>query len=208
MPSAWITHVKNYASKNNINYSSALKDPKCSQSYKMKVGTGNTCRRAIGRSSGNVRPEDYADVLPDGSRGRLAPNRQTNQVIPIGEIDFNAPNEIIGLQDIINSGIPLAPVITRQPQQTEALPLIPPIAVINTNNIPYREIREISFEMRAYRDLYRESINDRDKNFYYKKFKSLHNKLQNLVKPIILIPYARLINSNEPILPINSATPI
>ena len=40
MPSEWITHVKNYASKNNINYSTALKDPKCSQSYKMKVGSG------------------------------------------------------------------------------------------------------------------------------------------------------------------------
>ena len=32
--SAWITHVKNYASKNNINYSTALKDPNCSKTYK------------------------------------------------------------------------------------------------------------------------------------------------------------------------------
>jgi hypothetical protein len=204
MPSAWITHVKNYASKNNINYSAALKDPKCSQSYKMKVGTGNTCRRAIGRSSGNVRPEDYADILPDGSRGRLAPNRQTNQVIPIGEVDFNVPNENLRLQEIIDSGVPLAGV-TYLPQQTETLP---PIAVINTNNISYRKMREISFEMRAYRDLYNEVKNDNEKKFYYKEFKRLHKQLQNLVNPIILIPYAQLINSNEPILPINLATPI
>jgi hypothetical protein len=37
--SAWITHVKNYASKNNISYATALKDPECSKSYK-KINGG------------------------------------------------------------------------------------------------------------------------------------------------------------------------
>jgi hypothetical protein len=32
-PNKWIQHVKNYASKHNINYRDALKDPKCRASY-------------------------------------------------------------------------------------------------------------------------------------------------------------------------------
>jgi len=57
--SAWITHVKNYASKNNINYSAALKDPKCSQSYKMKVGSG------IGSSADKPIPTISRPVIPN-----------------------------------------------------------------------------------------------------------------------------------------------
>lgn len=32
--SAWISFVKDYSTKNNINYATALKDPECSKSYK------------------------------------------------------------------------------------------------------------------------------------------------------------------------------
>ena len=32
--SKWISHVKDYCNKNNISYATALKDKKCSQSYK------------------------------------------------------------------------------------------------------------------------------------------------------------------------------
>ena len=56
MPSAWITHVKDYSSKNNISYASALKDPKCSQSYKIKVGSGNACYKGICRRRNQVEP--------------------------------------------------------------------------------------------------------------------------------------------------------
>jgi hypothetical protein len=35
---AWILHIKDYASKNNISYATALKDPNCSQSYKKIEG--------------------------------------------------------------------------------------------------------------------------------------------------------------------------
>jgi hypothetical protein len=33
-PSKWIMHVKNYAKSNGMKYNEALKDPKCSKSYK------------------------------------------------------------------------------------------------------------------------------------------------------------------------------
>ena len=38
MPSKWIEHVKEYASKNNLKYKDALKDPECSASYKSGSG--------------------------------------------------------------------------------------------------------------------------------------------------------------------------
>lgn len=38
MPSKWINHVKEYASKNNLKYRDALKDPECSASYKSGKG--------------------------------------------------------------------------------------------------------------------------------------------------------------------------
>lgn len=38
--SKWISHVKEYCSKNNISYATALKDKKCSQSYKEINGEG------------------------------------------------------------------------------------------------------------------------------------------------------------------------
>ena len=33
MPNAWVNHVKEYASKNNLKYLDALKDPNCKSSY-------------------------------------------------------------------------------------------------------------------------------------------------------------------------------
>ena len=39
MPNAWVNHVKQYASQNNLKYGDALKDPACKSSY-TKTGTG------------------------------------------------------------------------------------------------------------------------------------------------------------------------
>ena len=39
MPNAWINHVKEYASKNNLKYGDALKSPDCKSSYS-KTGNG------------------------------------------------------------------------------------------------------------------------------------------------------------------------
>ena len=64
--SKWISFVKQYSKDNNINYSAALKDPKCSQSYKMKVGSGNACYKGICRRRNQVEP----NII------------QTNQVAP------------------------------------------------------------------------------------------------------------------------------
>jgi hypothetical protein len=38
MPNPWVNHVKEYASKNNLKYKDALKDPECSASYKSGSG--------------------------------------------------------------------------------------------------------------------------------------------------------------------------
>jgi hypothetical protein len=37
---SWIQHVKQFAKKNNMSYSMALKHPDCSKSYKSKLGSG------------------------------------------------------------------------------------------------------------------------------------------------------------------------
>ena len=42
MPNKWITYVKQYASKNGISYSDALKDPKCKAGYKTGSGINKT----------------------------------------------------------------------------------------------------------------------------------------------------------------------
>ena len=34
MPNAWISYVKDYASKNKMSYRDALRDPKCKAGYK------------------------------------------------------------------------------------------------------------------------------------------------------------------------------
>lgn len=85
MPSAWITHVKNYASKNNINYSAALKDPKCSQSYKKKVGSGNN----------SVKP--FSNIMPNNTRERvnqrIIPEPTTIPEATLStNLDVNLPN--------------------------------------------------------------------------------------------------------------------
>ena len=38
MPNAWVNHIKEYASKNNLKYRDALKDPECKSSYKSGSG--------------------------------------------------------------------------------------------------------------------------------------------------------------------------
>lgn len=40
MPSKWILHVKDFATKHKLSYRDALKDPKCKASYKKVAGKG------------------------------------------------------------------------------------------------------------------------------------------------------------------------
>ncbi len=44
MPNAWILHVKQYASQNNLKYKDALKDPECRASYKTGGGPVHASR--------------------------------------------------------------------------------------------------------------------------------------------------------------------
>jgi predicted nucleic acid-binding Zn-ribbon protein len=44
---SWIQHVKQFAKNNNMSYSTALKEPDCSKSYKSKVGTGARQSRVV-----------------------------------------------------------------------------------------------------------------------------------------------------------------
>lgn len=58
----WINHVREFAKKNNLTYSQALKHPNCSKSYGKKVGSG------VGRSrvqpQEETQPTDYASLRP------------------------------------------------------------------------------------------------------------------------------------------------
>jgi len=57
MPSAWITHVKNYANENNCSYKEALS--KASASYKKQKGEGccDKLKEWRGRKQSKINPE-------------------------------------------------------------------------------------------------------------------------------------------------------
>jgi hypothetical protein len=53
MPNKWISHVKDFASKNGINYRDALKDPKCKAAY--RKGSTKSKRGGAGDCGGSKR---------------------------------------------------------------------------------------------------------------------------------------------------------
>lgn len=80
MPNAWVNHVKEYASKNNLKYFDALKDPECKASY-MKTGGGpfHTTRfRAVGPEP--VQPELNFPLTGRPLQRRNRGGRQINRV--------------------------------------------------------------------------------------------------------------------------------
>ena len=170
MPSAWITHVKNYASKNNINYSAALKDPKCSQSYKMKVGSGNTFRRAIGRNRvapNNIQPNQIA---PE-------PDLDIELEPPLGEAALENPNlepepEYIDINfDIPEPNIP-------EPN----IPIADPIIYYRLNETPENiESINIIEDLRDIRKNYNILLNSLPTNYSTQDFNQLLNYYENFI---------------------------
>lgn len=86
MANKWIEHVKAYAKNNNVNYSTALKDPKCKNSYKKMTG-GNIKEFKKHLENSYKNPDDQAEQIGDyirdnslsGKRVQVYHNPQTGK---------------------------------------------------------------------------------------------------------------------------------
>jgi len=116
MPNRWINFVKEYASKNNISYSSALKDPRCQSQYKSLAKKGGVLD--MNSSPRHPRPPrpPPPSIIPRFLPSNPNPNELTEEETNLLYASYdaitrllhpnnrNSPNTILdGIQTIFNN---------------------------------------------------------------------------------------------------------
>ena len=81
MPNKWITYVKDYAKKNNMKYTDALKDPKCKAGYKSGAGLHLTPDGMMMSESDSDDEKGKVTILPYPLPGK---RKQKKPVVGMG----------------------------------------------------------------------------------------------------------------------------
>ena len=91
MPSAWITHVKQFASQHHMKYGNALKHPQCKASYhKLK---------------GGMMPRRPDDPRPSGRRGQRPNPSEPPPVQTVANWVLPVEAEVIPISNVENEGV-------------------------------------------------------------------------------------------------------
>ena len=101
MPSAWITHVKQFASQNHMKYGNALKHPQCKASYH-KLKGGMIPRIPDGPRPSNQAPgrREQMSSSPVQTVGEWIPPPEEAEVIPITNVQDEAVDVIQQIQSV------------------------------------------------------------------------------------------------------------
>jgi len=175
---AWILHIKNYAKKHNISYAMALKDPKCSQSYKKISGSGPCLSRR------RVEPDNFQYVLPIDTG---TPNRDIT--LPIAEARTTPSSRVFPDPTTLTTSA----IIDTNAKKINKL-----VKKMNKNR---KKVKEYTYDIDNTTNENFIKLLKISRNENIDRFVDNYTELQGLVPNVELTPVEVLINSEEEIFP-------